>query len=999
MNEEQSYFVEYLKEYIKLLTGDREEFFLSLCDVEEELLKDLDVSSMTGYQVVKVDNRDYSKAVRLRNDVKVKRIVLLSGEGVKQIDSLKDFNEYSVLSRDRKLIWQCLEAIFHVRLEKEVKVFLEAILAQSEISLWELLKYLYESGMSRGRILPRRLNRNLPMLGIWKSNSTKILTKGKVKRMIRLSKYSIIENRLNKAIMDNKINDPKTEKMITNSLAQGSVQKILGEMYFEEKVEKLLKNPPKNIRGEEDAGGSAEEAASENSDWFSYEYLLRECPWDSVENVEKQWLEEKQAEQRSEKQDEEGSGEPDWNRYRPLADSIGEFQAPFKQLYAKMQNLNITQDKIGEMTALLEALQKEFEDAWEAVTEATPACLNTFCEAAKGYTQKYLELLAYLMTEEKVRYAMAKEDIIPMLQTLFCKVDEEKVQMPFYHPVCVSYYMGIREMYRYVVGQAADVDLAQQYVLEALVNKLGMQFPIDFMEAEGCKYALDYTTVWKSDEQSDVKSGTVVFRNIEEGVVYSVLDFRIIQKQILDYIEKHRFLTEINIALVDISALGGLLQLIDRIRQISDGEYCNIGRVTFLILSAKEEELKNELSQMWDLIGTDNIVRFRFGRGSYCGRDREGNLQYDLEQIVREADMTVIADGSVLYHTPRMVAQQGSGNMIRNRLEKISLTQQTDRYFKQGKSDIPVLWDTLQHIAGSREDGLWRWKSKEINNGILTFINQTVSQDSDKTIVALSSNEHILSEIFKTGYMQAHRRKYNGKSITIISFAGGNRIHQLPLEGSVKIVYSLKDFYNTALEIEHLPREILPEAVDIYLEFDYEEQFRCQCRVYEEDAEEKEREAESGKKTGTDWKTDCGNFIKWQMGSFLEEDNILCDYFRELLLNQWYEGTKSVPAVLMVEKLCKGNQIALSYEKKDSESLKEEKGEPDKDCMEAVKIHELIQFAGGREVIDEYTLGQFRERFETDMPERILDCDREQNLLEEREQKRLFEIRERIKGK
>ena len=49
MSKWQEEFVKYVDCYVRLLTEGKEEFFLSLCDVEEELLEGLDTSGLTEY--------------------------------------------------------------------------------------------------------------------------------------------------------------------------------------------------------------------------------------------------------------------------------------------------------------------------------------------------------------------------------------------------------------------------------------------------------------------------------------------------------------------------------------------------------------------------------------------------------------------------------------------------------------------------------------------------------------------------------------------------------------------------------------------------------------------------------------------------------------------------------------------------------------------------------------------------------------------------------------
>ncbi|MDE7184786.1 MAG: hypothetical protein K2O40_10005, partial [Lachnospiraceae bacterium] len=190
MSKWQEYFAIYLEGYVKAMVGEKEEYFLSFCDVEEEFLEGLDAYNLEEYCVIMVNDRDYSEAVRMRNAVDVSKIVLLSGEGVKQIDSLKDFNEYPIMAEDREVLWNCLrEALgLTVDFHNEAKAFLSVVLDHSEVSLSTLMKYLDSSvkmtykprkvfsgsaqkkqekktELIRKSLLPEKLNANLPMLG------------------------------------------------------------------------------------------------------------------------------------------------------------------------------------------------------------------------------------------------------------------------------------------------------------------------------------------------------------------------------------------------------------------------------------------------------------------------------------------------------------------------------------------------------------------------------------------------------------------------------------------------------------------------------------------------------------------------------------------------------------------------------------------------------------------------------------------------------------------
>lgn len=968
MNELQSYFVQYIKEYISILTKGKEEFFISLCDIEEDLLEQMDISDLKDYEVVVIGKRNYAEAICLRNNIEVKKIVLLSGEGVKHIDSLKDFNEYSVLNENRSIIWECLEKVFGIRLKREVRRFLEAIIDQGEISLWELLQYLNES-MEKDGITPRKLNQNLPMLEIWKSSEKKFLTKRKIGRLIRLSKYAVIEKRLTKAVMEGEVQKPAWERIITNSLAQGSVQKILEGIYYEDAQEWLRYSIRTGVNDR------TEEINLTSESWhgFSYEYKIKEHVQKEIPEIETEWL--------TYKNEEDADVDLDWGYYRTLEKNTDLYKSQKNGILEELEKIMLPASEKEELKTKIESFWRSFEDAWNDIIKITPMCLDKFCKIAEEYTTKYMELLSAILVQQRIRGAVSGMCLVERLQTILCEVSADKIRMPYYHPICVFYYMCVRKLYIEAVYKSqfyeGDVGVIQESIQAELIQKIGMQFPINIISlSEKQRYALDHTTVWQSR--------AVEFINIDEGLAYSVLDFKVVQKQIIDYIHKHPFLSTITVAFIDISDLQGIEQMAKRINQLAGEDDCNIGRIDFLIVSAKEEELKKRLSQIWETFEFKEMIRFRFGKNSYS----EGN-GYDLKRIVEEADLTIIADSSILYQEPRRERVRNGNNAILNRLEKIDLKEQIQNYFENGYSDISVMWASLQQAAESRDAGMWKWKSREIDNKTLAFCNQIVEQYADKEVIALSSNKSILSEIFMSENMHAYCRKYNGKTITMISLAGYNREERLSKNGEAQISYSLNGFYETALDLQEVSKKLFASISDIQLEFYYKDkEMHCNCSI-------KNEEIEEALEVDGDWKERCSKLLQWQIGDFLREDNIFSNYCGELLLNQWYDQANSLPAVLMVERLRKGGKIKLHFDLK--RGWKEKNQDKGTDSLEAITIHEMIRFVMDKEVIDENSISHFLARYGKELLDKVLCCDKEYSLLGEEERSKLRKIHERTK--
>ena len=956
----QQLFVRYLKRYIKELTEGRQEFFLSICDMEEGLLDSLDDNMSEEYVTIVINKKDYSEAVRLRNDFEIKRIVLMSGEGVQQIDSLKDFNEYSVCAEDKNIFWPCIEDAFQIEISRDIRDFLDILLREGPASFLEFFRYLY-SCIDAGQIKVQKLNRNLSSLGIWHSEERRLLTKGRIRSMIKKSKEDVVERQLTRALMSGRTEAwGKSKGIIESSLAKGEIKKIIEKVPYS-KVEESLKG----ITRDGNAELSRIEETAEDDEIYScsYEYKMREQSEEAIEEIETLWL--------KEREEEEGEPGLNWSIYNIPEDNIRHRQ--IQELKKRIAAMNLPENKIELFQKKFSEFVEIFEQALPEVKKYTPICLHGFCNKAEAYTQKYFELLSYILSERMLCQELLNSEIISRLETLFCKIDETKISMPFYHPVNVVYYTSLKRMYEYIGGQKLDQKIRnlEQTIFYALLKKQSMQFPIEFISGNNRLYALDYTTVWNK--------GKVEFTDARAEVTYSALDFRVIEKQITGYLSRNPLATEITIALVEISNLNGLPQTVEKILHMSRMDRYNIGRVNFWILSSKEELLKKQLSQMWDTLGTEEKVRFRFGRNQFYGEKG-----YDVRAIIAEADMTVFADSSVLYYESRMEQLREGANPLRNRLMEINIREQIEHYYIYGESDIAVLWDTLQHAERSREEGFWFWKSQEINGEVLAYINQAVSEKQNCTIVVLSSNDNILNEIHNSRYIQAHRRKYNGKNITVINFAKENMTWKLPLDDKASISYSLSEFYDTSLDIENIAYFLSEEIKDITMELYWKDvQFHCIITLYRE---------ESGEEDGQE---ECDTWIHWQFEELFGKKNVLGRYFSELWMNQWVEGARSVPAALMAGRLRKGAHIEVFYDEKNVSELKREII-PEEDCMEAVKIQEILSFADKKAAIDSRTVQEFRERYDVELLDRILGCDQGEELLETELYQKLLEIQKKI---
>ena len=161
-------FEKYLKKYIALLVGEKTEFFIAIVDVEKELVLDFLKNGARGmdYKIVWFERRDYADAVRLRNNPDIRKLVLLSNDTVKMIDSLKDFVEYPVVPERQEDLWPCLEAAFGVTLNHDCQRILGTVLEQKQIPLEDMLVYVKDC-IKNGVCSAEEMTKNLHQFEIW----------------------------------------------------------------------------------------------------------------------------------------------------------------------------------------------------------------------------------------------------------------------------------------------------------------------------------------------------------------------------------------------------------------------------------------------------------------------------------------------------------------------------------------------------------------------------------------------------------------------------------------------------------------------------------------------------------------------------------------------------------------------------------------------------------------------------------------------------------------
>ena len=442
-------FKKYLKTYITLLVEEKQEFFIAIVDVERELASDfLESSGDTSYKAVWFERKDYAKAVRLRNNPDVRRIVLLSNDTVKMIDSLKDFVEYPILPECREDLWRCLEAAFGVELDSECRKILGAVLEQKQIPLEDLLFYI-DSCMKDWACSAEEMLKNLYQFEIWSikrlKKGEKYPSKGQLRRMIRNSNLLQIDKRLIGGLTgENPVFDEKEQKLILDCLSQNNLQVLFRRIPYDGRIEQLFKS------GERSSSTVTVNEKQETQKYGnSYQYAFSESIAGDLWGIEEELLTE---EEESSEENSEGNNPLEKNRQSFHYPDMELLKTELKERAEEMKSLNFTERKRILVEESWGRLERNFLEAVEHGKEYTPVYLEHYVESQKKLIKSYLGFLALCLSDDGISRRCEGTGFLERVQTLFCQKKDKVIKMPFYHPLMGFYYWKLQK--RFEIGRA-----------------------------------------------------------------------------------------------------------------------------------------------------------------------------------------------------------------------------------------------------------------------------------------------------------------------------------------------------------------------------------------------------------------------------------------------------------------------------------------------------------------------------------------------------------------
>lgn len=966
----------YLTRYIEKLISEKEEVFLAIIGInQEELQKDY-LPVVEDCVPVWVNKKDYSEAVRKRNDDRIKKLVLLCADSIRWVDSLKDFVECPIIPDNPEILWELLRDVFKIsERDKNVEEYVSILIQSVPMEIKDLLDYLANCVVvDKGKrsFSREKISNNIYYFGVWRIKGDR-LSRSELQRQLTYSKPDIVRQKLEKALEDRQMPE-SLRKKISVALGKNQLDNLFKDVEFKEVVE--------YFRYKKVGKKQKEEIEQEEQDYgYSYDMCLKENQ--DIIVIENQEIaaivaaREKTKKNADRAEDSENRADGVFEKARAvfhIEDSEWEqCEKVFEHLLELVEQYGVYEKKRKKLIDYLEKFRSEFNLAKNRgdFEWITPVMLSTYCTNQEKLISVYFEMLGWLLADEAMNHLCDGTELVEKLQIMFCKEYNGKIVMPFYHPMMGLYFTRLNMLYETACQEKQDREQLSELPY-FMVEQEKMWFPIRFLQKENRLYQLDYTSIREP--------GRVLFYEKESRVANSPVNFRILNGVIEEYIVRNPYLGVLDISIVDLEDFQGLSLLLHRLQKLVDRKECLLCRVTITIVSLKERELRQELAKMYDMGMNDPVIYFRFIQGSYTREGRE----LEIDELLENSDLIIFADTDTIYNSGKMIRYTENPNEIKRRLEQFCLKEQLD-FFQKGSNYIELLWDTLQRVQNGGEAILSKWNSQELNMKKLRELTKRVQEDKHFEAAIISANARLLHHIYRDNNYQIRKSSLSGNESVILILSQKNHKEELKETGECLSEISLNGFLDELSGEEGFCRQLLEtdNMREFFLQVRYEEgKLFFQGIVEMENPESIENEK---------YEQFLDELVRY---AFLE-DSYLANRFRNMLMNELYRSVDSYSLALALfrpqDYLKDKPKIAVrgtGLGKKEALVYK------NTDIME---LMELLSFFSCLAEVDERSVTSFREYYRKEMLFHALNVAQRENLLYESLRKNMAIMYERIK--
>ena len=770
-------FSDYLYEFLDYLFGKLDSFSVKITDIEPELITNYIRKSNSEYNIISIKNDGFYEAVQARNNININKIALLTAGNSDVIDSLKDFESYSIIPENYSDFIEIVKKAFSLSLTNEQFDFVKYIYEKKSPNFEIFLTYL-EKSLLDCELSDKLLNENLYMLKCWKISSDKIVI-DELKAAVRYSNESLIERQIKKAYINNtNFKKIKNYREVISLFSEQNYSEIMKIIYFSDVKEYLS---TKNSKIE--SGKAEEDNDSEQIYLYSYEYFFEHLDeFETIEDLE------------SEIKSEIEKGVDD-NKYsdtfRKYQDFINKTNV-FDGIIDNLSKANLSENKKQKIMSFLEATKISYMDF--ANSKTSPMLLLEFCQKGLPFLKKYFETLCLIVSDHAFKRCSNQYKWVESLQNFQFNNDEKFSKIDYGHPIVIYYILA--KKYTYDAGinflknhqsGSSQYNFAH-FLVKSYLDKQKYSWPVEYFLSDKFKYIIN--------EQTDSYPDSFPLKQLNKITSYDSIDFKVITNIIKDYIDKHKLLNEYKIVIIGAPKIKNLQYLFDKINEMSLNKNYLMEKIVISFVCDDESSIKKSITDAYQSGYFSEMIFFKF-----------------IQKKDYENDLTIYLDAALLYTEEKLARVSKNKNAILQKIENSTDDVNMEDFFEDNSHLLKVIWDTLQNIEINNDAELSIWENHEISNDILDTISTSI-KDNDKSICVLTKNRDLVKDIHtQKNLMDLELIDLNSKDTLKITFSNvikGMLKTSVPAQINIDFIEFLSQIeYNIPYEFNYKKDKII----------------------------------------------------------------------------------------------------------------------------------------------------------------------------------------------
>ena len=772
----------YLKSYTKLIQKKRglasNSFFVSLCNVDREIFDILGQDSRLlgeDITIVYMNQNDYYSAVQMRNNTEMSQILILTAKSVKHIDSLKHYSEFEILpptsfsASKEDLALVCFDEILADMLSEDILLkqkhvirHFDLILKERQPSLTQILSYVDRSYISdKSEFSEKLLNRNLTEIGCWYSKEENLVSLSEMKRIIRSSDNQTIISKLE----DVKI--PEIKNLV-----------------FQNKFDELISTEPfENVRdhfvGTRSSKRNRDDSLhNENSEQWLYSYdgfLVENDGTGLIKQYEKEGAYYLISEDNNNGRDERKASAENTPNLECSLKAYESFLKHFNSLPPEVKDVDDLCNEIllqcntqGTARIRIEGLLQNLKESYSNFSYYIhsllkdmpfPFPLASVVEAGRAFASSYFDLIIFIFENDYLLNQLNAYGRIEKLQNLFIRWDGQKAFLPFYHPICLLYFMKVDQVYKSFLELAKETSNVKQALLAEVLEGYKAGFPIQNLYCNGHFYRLDTRfSACPYFIEFSISGQTSSLNIISVGLIFN---------KIRDYIELHPYISQLKVMLVGDLDLGNVRRLVNQIKQFCSQETTLMNRLVLTIAPGDAREMRKQLEESFANEAIPDNIKFRLLQDGLELWD--GN---SIDGIVESQDLVIFLDSPVLYKDLFFEPIQVSAEYTKQSI----LGSNVDRMVAEmieGKLEehLPILWEGLQYSSQNPKVKMGQWRLRQVNTVFLDSLLQTVEKKLGLEFIIFSPDHSIKDAVRFNKRVRATSEKNRGEEVISVRFS------------------------------------------------------------------------------------------------------------------------------------------------------------------------------------------------------------------------------------